>query len=81
MHLVSPQDMYLDLQTMSTLFESGSKRLGFNFSRMPSSIRGHYKNTFYGDENDNDDDDEGGKGWFVNRGDMHLSTGGRTKKA
>ena len=59
--------MYLDLQTMSTLFESGSKRLGFNFPQCPqvSQTRGQLKTTLYDDENDNDNDDEGGKGWFV----------------
>ena len=36
-HLVSPQDMYLDLQTMSTLFKLGLKRLGFDFPQLGNS--------------------------------------------
>ena len=39
------------------------------------------KNTLYDNENENDNDVEGGEGWFVSGGDMHLRTGGRTKEA
>ena len=51
------------------------------FPVCPQVAEDSKKTTLYDDENDNDNDDEGGLGWFVSGGDMHLSTGGRTKEA
>ena len=70
LHLVSPQDMYLDLQTMSTLFESGLKRLGFDFPQLGNSQPQIMIMMMRAAKD----------GLSVGR-DMHLRTGGRTKEA